>query len=116
MRTRAALLFFLLQLRPLAAAVVCLHNMASGTECPMPAPDERSAPGRVPVPLPQHSDHSSPLPGCPAAELCVSPAPVVEPAMPVFSLVIPDHAIAPWFTSTIHSAEAAAPPAPPPNG
>ena len=115
MKAPASLLFLLLQLRPLAAAAVCLHNMSSGTECPMPAGDDRSAPGQVPVQLPQHSDHSTPSPGCPAAELCVSPAPVVEPAVPVFSLVTPDHGIAPWFTATIHSAEPAAPPAPPPN-
>ena len=115
MRTSAALLFLLLQLRPLAAAVVCLHNMSSGTECSMPARDDRSAPSQVPTPLPQHSEHSVPSPGCPAAELCISPAPVVEPAVPVFSLVMPDHESAAWLTPTFHSAEPVAPPAPPPN-
>ena len=45
MKTAATLLLLLLQLKPLAAAVVCFENASSGTECPMNGHQGGTMPG-----------------------------------------------------------------------
>ena len=114
MRTPAALLLLFLQLRPFVGAAVCLHNLAAGTECPMPdhpdAPPERS-----PTPGSPHSSSEIPASGCPAAEFCMAAAPALAPDAAVVLRAPTDHVISALFTPRLHSTEPAAPPAPPPN-
>ncbi|HEV8149056.1 MAG TPA: hypothetical protein VGP61_02625 [Gemmatimonadales bacterium] len=106
-RAPAALLLFLLQLKPLAAAAICFREASSGTECPMP--------GQAPTPLPRHSGPEAPPPGCPAAAVCAAVAPALAAVTAVLSTNPLESATTSWFVPGFHSADPVAPPAPPPN-
>jgi len=106
-RAPIAVLLFLLQLKPLAAAVVCLREATSATECPMP--------GQTPAPLPHGSDPGAPPPGCPAAAVCAAVAPALAAITADFVTNPLAHETTAWFVPGFHSADPVAPPAPPPN-
>ncbi|MGQ0703242.1 MAG: hypothetical protein ACT4PM_08940 [Gemmatimonadales bacterium] len=111
MRT-AALLLLLLQIKPLAAAVICLDASAR-TECEMPAHEENgSMPDRMPA---DQEDFGGSVPGCFAVTICSSGTPALEARL--VELPTPWwHAEAPvWFVPEGHSADPTAPPPPPPN-
>lgn len=115
MRAVPALLLILLQLRPLAGAVVCLHNLATGMECPMPDHPDGSAPARAPAPPAPQAGHGIPGSGCPAADFCAPMAPAIAAVPSPFVGMISEHSIGMLFRHGLHSTEPAAPPAPPPN-
>lgn len=107
-RFPVALLLLLLQVKPLAAAVICLRDASPASECPMPG----QAPS--PAPAPHGSDHGAPA-GCPAAAVCAAAAPALGAFTTSFSTSPLEHLSNTWFVSKLHSADPVAPPAPPPN-
>lgn len=106
-------LLLLLQLRPFAAAAVCLHQ-SQGAEQPCDMPM-----GAAPTSNDQgqrHSTRPSQSPGCPLAQLCALSAPVVVPAVLVGPTVrVTVASVAPVYVASNHTAEPVAPPVPPPN-
>lgn len=106
-------LLLLLQLRPFAAAAVCLHQ-SQGTEqpCAMPMGSAPSSDDQGQ----RHSTQPSQSPDCPLAQLCALTAPVVIPAIVIGpSVQVTVSAVVPVYVASNHTAEPVAPPVPPPN-
>lgn len=109
----AATLMLLLQLRPIAAAAVCLDQAASVEKpCEMPM-------GSAPVSDGHGQQRSAPRSqstSCPLAQLCAMSGPVVVPAI----IVAPTGrvtlaAAAPTYLVSNRTTDPIAPPVPPPN-
>ncbi|MGH7594432.1 MAG: hypothetical protein ACRELE_11375 [Gemmatimonadales bacterium] len=110
----AATLMLLLQLRPFAAAAVCLHQMqGSDQACAMSMPASASPADNH---AQQHPTRSPQTADCPLAELCAVPAAVVLPV--AFVAVTSGTTVivtASPYVRSIHPADPVAPPVPPPN-
>lgn len=106
MKPVAALLLLILQLKPLVGAALCVQNLSTRSECPMPSGES----GQAPAPVPQDPGH-----GCPAAAFCASVAPAIGAFPVVFFMAASEHSASTWFLPGLHSIARAAPPAPPPN-
>lgn len=103
-------LMLLLQLRPFAAAAVCLRP-SQGTQQPCDMPM-----GTVPASDNQGQRHPSQTPECPLAQLCALAAPGVVPVAFVTPTVrVTVAAVASVYLASNHTAEPVAPPVPPPN-
>ncbi len=112
MRVAAAVLLLVLQLKPLVGTAICIENLSTTGECPMPI---GQAPGQTPAPAPHEPGHGFPAPGCPAADFCAPLAPAIGAVPVILSTPISERGTSTSFLPGLHSVEPAAPPAPPPN-
>lgn len=109
-----AMLMLLLQLRPFAAAAVCLHqSQATNQPCVMPMLADDSLAANHSQQQPPHSPHPA---GCPLAQLCAVPASVVLPVAFVAEISRTTVIVTTSpYVGSIHPADPVAPPVPPPN-